>query len=234
MDWEWEAVGSASLLLVEDKVDMMQINQEYFQRAGYRVFCAETLAEARKQLERTSPDLIVLDIMLPDGSGLDFISVIRTVTRVPVIFVTCLNDNQDVIRGLEQGADDYLTKPYDLEVLHARIEALLRRAVPEKREIVIGELTLDVFACRAYIGREDAMLQPKEFALLHFLVRNQGTAFTSQELYDAVWGDANMPAAAVATVKSRIYHIRKKLRMEHTLDWAIESVGKGSYRFTGS
>ncbi|MDL2236365.1 response regulator transcription factor [Christensenellaceae bacterium OttesenSCG-928-K19] len=221
-----------TLLLVEDSVDLLLINRHYLEKLGYRVLCTETLADAKKALIKSNPDLIVLDIMLPDGSGLDFLSVIRERTQAPVIFLTCLTDKKDIVEGLKRGGDDYITKPYELEVLGARIEARLRRAQKEDREWSFGTLTLDVFARRAFINGEDAMLQPKEFTLLQFLAKNEGVTFTNEELFDVVWGDSKRSDSS--TIKSRLYNIKKKLDMKEGDGWKIERVAKNRYRFIRS
>ena len=106
----------AKLLLIEDEADVLEINREYFEGKGYETVCAGTLAKARFSLDEHAPDLILLDVMMPDGSGFDFCTELRQKTNAPIIFLTCRNENENVVKGLLKGGDDYVTKPYDLNV----------------------------------------------------------------------------------------------------------------------
>ncbi len=205
-------MNRGELLLVEDETDVLLSNQEYLQKCGFGVWTAETLAEAWELLQREHIDLIVLDINLPDGSGLDFISKIRESTAVPVIFLTCHTDKTDMLEGFLRGGDDYVTKPYDLEVLLARITALLRRNRPAQDDILsLGGIVIDPVRRSAFLDGKDALLKPREFALLLFLAQNSNRVFSGEQLYKAVWGrDAN---SDTRTVRVHIHAIRKKLNM---------------------
>lgn len=207
------------ILLVEDNVDVLEINRQYFEMAGYTVKTAMTLAEARKRVADAIPDIMVLDIMLPDGSGLDFCGELRNHSPVPVLFLTCLDEEADIVAGLKTGGDEYMTKPYRVGELLARVEALLRRVHMEQarhaeknKKIAIGPLMLDTVTQRAYLDGADILLKPREFALLLFFVRNAGKGFTPEEIYEAVWGQ--MANNCVLTVKVHVAGIRKKTRMD--------------------
>ena len=139
----------AHILLVEDDSDIMRINQNFLEKEGYDVHCADSVQQAAFLLEECAPDLVLLDVMLPDGDGMDFCGILRQKTQAPVIFLTARDENDDVIRGFRSGGDDYITKPYDLNVLKARIEAQLRRnAKPEAQHprIELPGLTIDLFS----------------------------------------------------------------------------------------
>lgn len=169
------------------------------------------------------PDLIVLDIMLPDGSGLDFIAQLRRYSRVPVLLLTGLTTPEDVVRGLRLGGDDYLAKPYDFGVLLARVEALLRRAeqIPEK--LTRDRLSLDVAAGTAALDGADLLLTQKEFALLLLFAQNEGRFIRAEYLYEKVW---NQPMAGDSQVfRKTLHNLRRKIEGG---GWQVEwSRGEG-------
>jgi len=214
-----------TILLIEDDIDLLENNTEYLQRHGYRVLTSETLADAAAVLAHEHVDLILLDINLPDGSGLDFIVEIRETSDVPVIFLTCRTDRADMIGGLTSGGCDYITKPFDFGVMLARIEAQLRQARSAKT-LTRGSLMLDMVSGRAYLNGEDMQLTKKEFAVLRILVESGGKAFTKESLYETVWGQPmNNNDTALKTSISRL---RKKLEADGFSITASRSEG---YRF---
>lgn len=215
-----------TILLVEDNPHIMKINSDTLTEAGYRVLEATTAARARVLFEREAPDLIVLDIMLPDGDGLELCRSIRGDSDVPILFLSARRKNVEIVAGLRAGGDDYLPKPYDLGVLLARIEALLRRAAAAKAAesppLKFGALEICVTPRRALLHGIDLLLEPKEFALLEILAENRDRYTSADELYRRVWG---MQAAGdTRTVKVRISCIRRKLGDEFDIrtEW-----GKG-------
>lgn len=216
------------LLLVEDNEKIMRGNMRMLQWEGYRADAALTLAEARTLLAANRPDAILLDIMLPDGSGLDFMRELRESTHagIPVLLLTGLTAQEDIVRGLTQGGDDYLTKPYDFPVLLARVEALLRRSerVPEK--VVHGRLTLDIAAGVALLDQSDLLLTQKEFALLLVFVQNPQRHIDGEYLYEKVW---NAPMESDSTaLKSTIKRLRPKIESS---GWRIEWTRGEGYIF---
>ena len=204
---------SALILLVEDNEQILKGNERMLKRRGYAVRSALTLAEARKCLEETIPDAIVLDIMLPDGSGLAFMRELRLApndkSNIPILLLTGLATPEDVVRGLSEGGDDYLAKPYDFGVLLARIEALLRRAGQFPKTLTKGDLQLDIIANRAFLSGNDMLLSPKEFALLLLMVQNEGRLLNTTALSEAIW---KQPLTVDnSAVKTAISRLRKKL-----------------------
>jgi DNA-binding response OmpR family regulator len=177
------------VLLVEDNEQIMEGNRRMLLREGFDTPAALTLAEARAHIAERKPDAIVLDIMLPDGSGLDFMRELRESKNcgIPTLLLTGLTTKEDTIRGLKAGGDDYLTKPYDFSELMARIDALLRRAERVPDIISKGRLTLDVTAGVAAVDGIDLLLNKKEFALLLIFVQNEERVIDNEYLYERVW-----------------------------------------------
>ncbi len=198
------------ILLVEDNEQIMKGNERMLKRRGYAVITALTLAEARIAIQAQMPDLFVLDIMLPDGSGLDFMAELRKYSQTPILLLTGLTTPEDIVRGLTAGGDDYLPKPYDFGVLLARVEALLRRAEQVPDCIHKGRICLDVTADVATLDGVDLLLSQKEFALLLIFVQNEERFISVEYLYEKVWkqpmvGNSN-------TLKTTINRLREKIK----------------------
>lgn len=199
-----------TILLIEDNLDIMKINCSALAMRGYRILEAVSIEQGQALLGQETFDLIILDIILPDGSGLDFCEKVRKKSEIPILFLSALGENQDIINGLTRGGDDYLPKPYGLEVLLARVNALLRRTCHKPEAVItIGELSLNTFTRRAMIGGEDILLTPKEFAILLYLVQNAGEKVPAEQLYEAAWGqpmmeDANAVRVAVSRLRDKI------------------------------
>lgn len=201
-------MNKKTILLVEDDEDMLYNNEALLKMRGYRTLATETLAGAAALLEQENPDLILLDVNMPDGSGFDFITEIHKTSDIPVIFLTCRTDKADEIDGLTRGGCDYITKPFDIGVLLTRIEKQLQKARPPKM-ITRGPLTLDLIASRATLYGEDLSLAGKEFALLSLLVRHEGETLTKEYLYEAAWsqpmaGDSNAVWVQLSRLKSKL------------------------------
>ena len=215
------------ILLVEDNDQILNGNARMLKRRGYAISTALTLAQARIHLAERIPDAVVLDIMLPDGSGLDFIREIRRESNVPILLLTGLTTPDDVVRGLSKGGDDYLAKPYDFSVLLARIEALLRRAGHIPKILAKGALQLDLIAFRAFLNGIDMLLSPKEFALLLLMVQNEGRSLSTKYLSDAIWKQPLIEDSS--TVKTVISRLRHKLGDAFTIE---NDKLEGGYIFT--
>ncbi|MDR1387282.1 MAG: response regulator transcription factor [Propionibacteriaceae bacterium] len=198
------------ILVVEDNLEIQRANERMLQLSGYAVETAFDLGQARVAIKRAAPDLVVLDILLPDGSGVAFCEEIRRVTDVPILFVTALGETGDVVKGLRAGGDDYLPKPYHYAELMARIEALLRR---ERRVVAptisVGSIEINLLSRRASVNGRDLLLTPKEFALLEILARSAGQYLSGAELYERAWGMG--PIDDVRTVWDHMSRLRRKI-----------------------
>ena len=199
------------VLLVEDNKEIMNINMRLFKMENYEITAALTLADARSALGKSRPDVIVLDIMLPDGSGIDFIRELRSGENegIPILLLTGLAAKEDILRGLKSGGDDYLTKPYDFDILLERVEALLRRAARLPEIIEKNGFSLDVTAGVAFFEGDDLLLTQKEFALLLVFIRHEDKVMSAEYLYERVWNKSmNNDAKAV---QFQISNLRKKI-----------------------
>lgn len=208
-----------TILLIEDDPRIMEMNTIVLAMHGYRVLQAEALAEADAILACEMPDLLVLDIMMPDGSGLDFCARLRLHCDVAVLFLTALGENEDITRGLRTGGDDYLAKPYDMQVFLARVEALLRRGLSRGRQaqaMVLrrSNLVLNIASMRALVDGEDAMLTPREFAILLTLAQHMDTEVTAAQLYESAWG--RVAGDDVRAVRTQVSRLRSKLGVEES------------------
>ncbi|MBQ6163172.1 MAG: response regulator transcription factor [Clostridia bacterium] len=180
----------AKILIVEDNKDILYANRTMLELNGYEVFSAETLAAAESVFRENNIALIILDIMLPDGSGLDWCRELRKTGEVKILFLSALDTSRDVIAGFRAGGDDYLEKPYHMEELLLRVEALLRRknTVAPKHEF--GNIVFSNYAFAASCGGRYLQLRQKEYAVLKFLCDNAGTSFGAKEIFEVVWGVA--------------------------------------------
>ena len=217
--------------MVEDEVDVLAINKEYFEGKGYEVVVAATLAQARFQLEEHSPDLILLDVMMPDGSGFSFCTELRQKTNAPIIFLTCRDENESVVKGLLQGADDYVTKPYDLDVLAARVGAQLRRTGDMTAgKIELSPLSIDFLMGEASLDGMRIPLTQKELQLLGCFAMFAGRRLSYDEIYRRAWGGSSSSAAH--TVAVHVANLRKKLGADGGGWFELSNSGKGEYIFS--
>ena len=213
-----------TILLVEDNPKVLRNNITVLKSRNANVISAVTLAEARfilaPLLESNPgntalklPDAAAIDIMLPDGSGFDLLRDIRTaysaISKLPILFLTAKGSSEDIVSGLSIGADDYLAKPYDLNVFAARIEALLRRNLVINDRINAGPLRLNLISNQAFNNESDLFLTQKEFALLLLLVQNEGKTLPSSYLYEKAWGLP--PKEGTSALKVQMSNLKKKL-----------------------
>ena len=217
-----------TILLVEDNEDIQEINQRFLTRRGSTVRLAFSLTQARQDIEENRPDAIVLDIMLPDGSGLDFLSELKEQgINIPVLLLTALSESSDEVRALEEGGDDYLAKPYENNVLAARIEALLRRAERVPETVTKGALKLETYSGQAMLSGENLNLTRKEFDIILLLAQNEDCLLSTESLYEKVWGQPMMDDNnAIRTVISRL-----RTKIEHS-GYVIEPLRGKGYIFT--
>lgn len=203
----------STILLVEDNPHIMKINYTSLMMEGYQVLKAVNAQQCREVLNTNDVDLIILDIMLPDGNGIALCSEIKHKYEIPILFLSALNENKDIITALKAGGDDYLPKPYDIDVLIARVQARLRSSHKEKRFFYFENLKLDTVSRIGYSNDKDLLLTQKEFSLLLQLARNDGQIITKEKLYESVWG---RPLASDSTaLYTAISRLNAKLAEEN-------------------
>ncbi|WP_330269007.1 response regulator transcription factor [Streptomyces griseorubiginosus] len=198
------------LALIEDDPDFALMCRSYLERAGFTVTWAMDARAGKSVLHESGVDLAVLDLGLPDGSGLELLRALRSTSRLPVIVVTGRGAEADRVAGLEIGADDYLVKPFSQRELVARIHAVLRRSQPPDAPAVIraGALLVDTAARQASVDGVPLTLRPKEFALLELLAGAPGRVFSAEQLLERIWGASWQQPA---TVVEHVYRLRGKL-----------------------
>lgn len=224
--------SATRILLVEDEPSISEPLTSALEREGFAPLVARTAAEALEMARHTEPDLILLDLMLPDGDGRDVCRAIRVYSAVPIIMLTARGTEVDRIVGLEIGADDYVVKPFSSGELIARIRALLRRvdgASAAPASFKIGELELDEASRRASIAGEPMDLSRKEFDLLTELVRSAGSVVTREDLMADVW-DENW-FGSTKTLDVHIGWLRKKLGDDSSDPHYLHTVRGVGFRF---
>ena len=219
-----------TVLVVDDEPTVRDIVSQYLTRDGFRVVTTGDGRAVMDMVEQESPDLIVLDVMLPGMSGLELCRAIRARRAIPVILLTARGEETDRIVGLEIGADDYVTKPFSPRELVARVRAVLRRsadgAAPDL--LVLGELEIDVPAREVRIGGRDVRLAAREFDLLAFLARNPRRVFTREQIMQSVWGYT--AAIDTGTLSVHVRRLREKIEDDPREPRRIETVWNVGYR----
>jgi DNA-binding response OmpR family regulator len=203
-----------NILVVEDESSIASFVSLYLKNAGYGVRTASNGSDALAQVQQEMPGLIVLDLMLPDIDGIEVTKRIRQTSDVPILMLTARDEDVDKIIGLEVGADDYLTKPFNPRELVARVKSILRRATPDRRDreteiITHGDLTVDAGRREVRVGEEEIQLAPKEFDLLWELLDHRGLVLTRDQLLERVWGYTF--AGDTRTVDVHVRQLRRKL-----------------------
>jgi phosphate regulon transcriptional regulator PhoB len=223
---------TSTILVIEDDADLCTLLEYNLSRHGYRVEVLSRLDTALDTVHRLSPDLILLDVMLPDGDGFDFCRQIRSDSQlagVPILFLTARGEEVDRILGLEIGGDDYITKPFSPRELVARVRAHLRRYPRSVSEDTATALQLDTQARRVFVKGRQISLTATEFRLLEFLLSNPGKVFSRQNLLEKIWGED-----CHVTPRNVDVHIRRlREQIEEAPDdpkW-IQTVRGFGYRF---
>ena len=213
------------VMLIEDNEKLNNVNTRALTAAGYQVQVAATLCYARELLSVNEPEVILLDIMLPDGNGIIFCDEIRSRTKAHIILLTAKREHETLIQGFSLGADDYIKKPYKLDELLSRVASAMRRHEMSKSEqyVSLGNLTLDTIAMEALVDGEPLGLAPKEFALLQMFVRNEGELLESEHLFNKVWmAPLNGDKAALKIAVSKL---RRKLSKTDCTICAVREQG---------
>jgi two-component system alkaline phosphatase synthesis response regulator PhoP len=221
----------ARILVAEDDADIAQLIARALERAGYAAETAATGTEALARVRASPPDLLVLDVMLPGMSGLEICRILRSdeaTARLPIILVTARAEESDRVGGLEQGADDYVTKPFSPKELAARVSAVLRRAEPPGsggRVLGYGPLSMDLERHLVSDGGREVRLTAKEFLLLEYFIQHRGRVLSRDLLLTDVWG--YQYTGGTRTVDVHVRRIREKLPY---LTRAIETVKQFGYK----
>ena len=204
-----------TILVVDDEEDILELVRYNLDREGYAVACATTGEKALKTAASEKVDLIILDLMLPGIDGLEVAKRLKrndATKEIPIVMLTAKGEEADVVSGLELGADDYVTKPFNPRELVARVRAVLRRyqkSVRPDQAVVVGQLRVDPASREARLGETLVELRPKEFDLLLALVEHQGLVMSRDQLLDLVWG-YDFPGGT-RTVDAHISHLRSRL-----------------------
>ncbi|HYY63702.1 MAG TPA: response regulator transcription factor [Gaiellaceae bacterium] len=208
------ASQAQTVLVVEDEASIASFVSLYLKNAGYKVRAVASGTDALAQVELEQPALIVLDLMLPDIDGIEVCRRLRQRRDIPILMLTARDEDIDKIIGLEVGADDYMTKPFNPRELVARVKSILRRSTPARREsesaqIQHGDLRVDAGRREVHVGDEEIQLAPKEFDLLWELLDHRGLVLTRDQLLERVWGYTF--AGDTRTVDVHVRQVRRKL-----------------------
>lgn len=207
-----------NILVCDDERDIVSAIRIYLTGEGYRVLEAYSGRQALETLAHEKVDLVLMDIMMPEMDGLSAVTKLRESSNVPVLFLTAKSEDTDKILGLNIGADDYITKPFNPVELCARVRSHLRRymqlgGVPQESTILrVGGITLDDESKAVTLDGDEISLTPLEYSILKLLMESPGKVFSSDEIYRTVWNDA--PYGANATVAVHIRHLREKLEID--------------------
>lgn len=222
------ATDNPVILIVEDEPAIVELVTFTLTEAGWSTFAASTAAEAWDFMQKRMPQMILLDWMLPDQTGLRLLARIRAdrqFNELPIIMLTAKSMEEDKIAGLNNGADDYITKPFSPRELTARIKALLRRKAPEhaQNRIHIGDVNLDPVSCIVSVRNQKVDIGHAEFKLLKFLMSHPNRVFSRSQLLDKVWGDHVM--IEERTVDVHVLRLRKALKEAESMIKTVRSVG---------
>jgi DNA-binding response OmpR family regulator len=197
------------ILLVEDNAKLQAMNQSMLEKQGFSVSIALTLAQAGELLTQFKPDAIILDRGMPDGDGADFLAKLRETSRIPVVMLTGYKQKAEVNAGYDSGCDDYITKPFDFDMLVRRLNILLKRAEEVPETVTRGSLTLKLTSQEAFVNGVSLRLPPNEYKLLLFFTQNEGRELSGEYLYESVWGQPMVGDPTALRVA--LSHLRKKL-----------------------
>jgi two-component system phosphate regulon response regulator PhoB len=222
------------ILIIEDEPDIRRTLEYNISRDGYNVECVASLSEARKKLDSSTFSLILLDLMLPDGSGLDLCKEIKLQNDkpfTPIIILTAKDDEVDRVVGFELGADDYVTKPFSVRELILRIKAVLKRSESKKEILEVqrrfGELTIDIESHEVFVNNKQVILTALEFKLLRQLVDRRGRVQSRDQLLSEVWGYS--AEVTTRTVDTHIKRLREKLG---TMGKYVQTIRGVGYKFS--
>ncbi len=228
------AETNVRILIVEDESDMLKGLQDNFEYEGYQVTAARDGEEALRRASADKPDLVILDVMLPKISGLEVCKRLRARSRVPILMLTARGQELDKVAGLELGADDYVTKPFSIRELLARVKALLRRSDPGRQPIEsysFGSINVDFVTHRATRGGKPLEFSTKELDLLRYFILHRGETLSRDRLLEEVWGYENYPTTR--TVDTHVMKVRQKVEEDPSHPRYILTLHGTGYKFVG-
>lgn len=227
------SLSHLKILIIDDEPDIADTVELKMRREGYTTFTAGSAEDGMRIFRRVKPDLVILDLMLPQRSGFEFCRVVRQESQTPIIILSAKAEEADRVKGLELGADDYVTKPFNLGELAARVKAVLRRVQGDSAtEVVIrGDLKIDPRSHEVEMAGNKLDLSPKEFALLYFLAKNAGQVFSREALLDRVWGREAYISGR--TVDVHIRWLRTHIETDPASPKIIRTVRGVGYKFVG-
>ncbi|WP_448575309.1 response regulator [Thermomicrobium sp.] len=215
----------AHILVVEDDARIAKILELFLRRDGHTVVTVADGTAALARFEQEHPDLVILDLMLPGTHGRDVCRALRLLHATPILMLTALDDERDIVEGLDLGADDYVTKPFKPNELLARVRALLRRASgPPVKELVYGDIRIDREARSVFVDDEPVTLRPREFNLLLALVSQAGRVISRQRLLAQVWRDHEIDEGS-RTLDVHVNRLRQKFRNSRVRIESIRGIG---------
>ena len=220
------------ILLVDDDPNIRQLVRLYLEKEGYETETAERGDDALNLFKKNPPQIVLLDLMLPGMDGWQVCREIRKISTIPIIMLTAKDETFDKVLGLELGADDYMTKPFDPKELIARIKAVMRRtqtAVAPERELAFPNLVINMSTYLVTYNGKDIEMPPKEIELLYFLAAHPNKVFTRDQLLEQVWGFDYFGDSR--TVDVHIKRIREKLPGSEEYGWQIKTVWSVGYKF---
>ncbi len=221
-----------TIMIVDDDPNIAQLVRLYLEKEGYQVATYARGDEALAAFRQNPPSLMLLDIMLPGLDGWQVCRAVRQISAIPIIMLTAKDETFDKVLGLELGADDYMTKPFETKELVARVKAVLRRASPgesEKDTLSFPGLTISLEKYEVYYQGKQVDMPPKEMEVLYFLASHQNRVFTREQLLEQVWGFDFFGDSR--TVDVHIKRLREKLQGSETLGWQIRTVWSVGYKF---
>ena len=225
---------SHKILIIEDEPDIRKTLEYNISKEGYKVLCASSLSKGKEHINSSDFSLILLDLMLPDGSGLDLCREIKSdkdKSSTPIIILTAKDDEVDKVVGFELGADDYVTKPFSVRELILRIKAVLKRGAEKKETLEVqrqfGELIMDIDSHEVFVNNEQIILTALEFRLLRQLVDRRGRVQSRDQLLSDVWGYSS--EVTTRTVDTHIKRLREKLG---TMGKYVQTIRGVGYKFS--
>ena len=223
-------MSGARVLVVDDEPQILRALETTLRVEGYEVETAETAEDALARAAMRPPEAIILDLVLPDGSGTDVCRELRTWTQVPIVILSAVGDEREKVAALDAGADDYVTKPFSADELLARLRAVLRRAAPAGTPVMeVGELRIDLEKHAVFRNGERLQLTPHEFSLLRLFAENEGKLLTHRMILQQVWGPSYQTESNYLHVY--VSHLRRKLEHDPTRPRYILTEPGAGYRF---